>query len=234
MNLVASLVVLAVMLTGCSSGKVKPDAALADAGNSGASSPPALGAQIDRLGRPAISAALIGTFAAPEATRTAVKDAYNVASDPATWKTATLPPLPAASTIERELAANLAVFDAIDRGLSITKSGCGNAYTGAATPMSYLATADLLADDQLYVDTSKPTCTVYFDLEIEQASAGSFIHQTCGGRTLTHDVIDMSYSVLAASTLGLDPANNFAPKIGDGVAAHTDISTTFPFLGPPH
>ena len=238
MNLVISLLALAVALAGCGKGKARPDAAFQDSGTPDApSSPPALGAQIDRLGRPAISTALIGVFAAPGAATTAQKDAYNQASDAATWKTTTLSTLPTSSTVERELEVNLAVFDALDKGLAIAKAGCGNAmmYAGPPNPTSYLAAADLLADDQIYVDTSKPTCTVYLALELEQASAGTFIHGTCGGRTLIDDVIDVSYSVLAAGTAGLDQANGFSPKIGDGVGAHTDLlKDTFPFLGPPH
>src|SRR5689334_6572960 len=67
--------------------------------------PPALGAQLDRAGRPALRTLLIGTFAT-EPTRTTVKDAYRQASDPATWKTTMLRPN---VTIEQELEANLAV-----------------------------------------------------------------------------------------------------------------------------
>src|SRR5437762_6477365 len=88
--------------------------------------PPKLGAQIDRMGRPAISTALIALRDAAGAARTAQKDAYNHASDPATWKSTTVK---TGTTIARELAANLAVFDAFDKGLAGAAGalpGCGN------------------------------------------------------------------------------------------------------------
>ena len=232
MNLVKLLVVLAAALAGCHGSGAGSEVPVHD-GNEGAGAPPppALGAQIDRMGRPAITSSLIAVFAADGAAKTAQKDAYNQAPDPATWKTTMLP---TNVTIERELEANLAVFDAIDNGLAIP--GCGNAlsYVRPPSATSYQNAADLLADDQLYVDTSKTTCTVYLALEIEQASAGSSVHYACGGRMLKHDVIDVTYSVLAAGLAGLDPANNFAPKLHDGVAPHPDVKDTFPFLGAPH
>jgi len=233
-NLVQPLVVLAAALAGCHGSGAGAEVPIHDGSEGqGAPPPPALGPQIDRMGRPAISSWLVAVFGAGGAARTAQKDAYNQAPDPATWKTTMLP---ASVTIERELEANLAVFDAIDTGLAITPSGCGNAlsYVKPPSATSYQNAADLLADDQLYVDTSKTACTVYLALEIEQASAGSSVHYACGGRMLTHDVIDVTYSVLAAGLAGLDKANNFAPKLHDGVAAHTDVKDTFPFLGAPH
>jgi hypothetical protein len=233
MNLVRSLVVLAAALTGCGHNGARSDGQVHDGSEgAGAPPPPALGAQIDRMGRPAVSSWLVAGFAAGGAARTAQKDAYNQATDPATWKTTTLP---ASVTIERELEANLAVFDAIDTGLAAPQAGCGNALSYVLPPSatSYQNAADMLADDQLYVDTSKTTCTVYLALEIEQASAGSRVHYACGGRMLAHDVIDATYSVLAAGLAGLDQANNFAPKLHDGVAAHTDVKDIFPFLGAP-
>lgn len=195
--------------------------------------PPALGPQIDRVGRPAISAALVAPLTAAGALRTQIKDAYNHATDPAMWKTTALQ---TNVSIERELEINLAVFDAFDKGMSVAGAGCGNAmrYAGPPSTTSYQVAADLLADDELHVDTSKASCTVYLALEMEYASSGQLPHTTCGGRMPSHDVIDTTYSVLAAGTAGVDPFNDFAPKLHDGVAAHGDIKDTFPFLGPPH
>jgi uncharacterized protein DUF4331 len=231
MNLVKPLVLLAAALAGCGGHGSGSDGPVHD-GSEAAPPPPALGAQIDRMGRPALSSSLIAVFAAEGAARTAQKDAYNQAPDPATWKTTMLS---ASTTIERELEVNLAVFDAIDTGMAVPQAGCGNAlsYVRPPSATSYRDAADLLADDQLYVDTSKTACTVYLALEIEQASAGSSVHYACGGRTLQHDVIDVTYSVLAAGLAGLDQANNFAPKLHDGVAVHPDVKDTFPFLGTP-
>jgi hypothetical protein len=235
MHLVTSLAVLAVALAGCSD-HAPPDSVHHDAGNLDTPSPPpppALGIQLDRAGRPGINTMLVGLLTTPVAAQAARKDAYNQASDPATWKTTVLA---TGVTIEQELEVNLAVFDALDKGTSITKAGCGNAmeYASPPNPTSYQAAADLLADDQLYVDTSRTTCSVYLALELEQVSSGSFPHTTCGGRTLTHDAVDVTYSMLAASYYGLDQATDFSGRIRDGVAAHTDVKDTFPFLGAPH
>ena len=197
-------------------------------------SPPALGAQLDRAGRPQIRTMLIGAFAAagPQAT---LRAAYDLASDPASWR---MTALQGTLTIERELAANLAVFDAFDRGVQATTipdPGCGNGllYGIPATASSYVPAADLLADDQIYVDTAKATCNVYLELEIESASARSLVHMSCGGRTPTHDVVDMTYSILAAGVSGVNPAGS-TPRLHDGVGPHGDVKETFPFLGSPH
>lgn len=233
------LFVVAAALAGCGDNKANPDASVHhDAGNPDAPNfppPPSLGAQIDRMGRPGISTTLIGVFAA-EPARTNRKDAYARASDPTTWRTTTLQ---TNITIEKELEVNLAAWDALDTGMSMTTvpgAGCQNAlrYTGPPDATSYQQAADLLADDQIYVDTSRPICNIYLALEIEFASQGSFLHTTCGGRMLTHDAIDVTYSVLAAGVNGLDKLNDFAPRLHDGAAAHADVRDTFPFLGAPH
>lgn len=233
-----SMLVLAVA---CGDNRIRPDAAEPprDASAEPDASPlpraPALGPQIDRMGRPAISTALIALRTASGTARTAQKDAYNHASNPATWRTTTVR---SGTTIERELEVNLGVFDAFDRGATAAQGalpGCGNPMFPMATPGSrfYQRAADLFADDQLYVDTSKASCTVYLALEIEQASAAQIRHTTCGGRMLTHDVIDVMYSVFAAGLAGLGPAPAFAPALHDGASVHGDVKETFPFLGAP-
>jgi hypothetical protein len=192
--------------------------------------PPLLGAQLHRAGRPAIKTMLLGMLAAP-GVRASLQDVYDRASDPATWGTLMLPN---GVTLEREFATNLAVLDAFDKGRAgITGAGCGTTmhYSGPANPGSYLFAADLFVDDQLYIDTAKPTCDIYFDLELERAV--NFPATTCGGRMPSHDVIDMTYSVLAAGAFGVQVTGR-VPNFHDNVAAHADISTTFPFLGAPH
>jgi len=229
------LAVVIVTLAACGDNKLNPDASVHhDSGNPDAPSfpaPPTLGAQIDRMGRPAITTALIAVLASGPA-RNAEKDAYNHAPDAAAWRTTMLQNN---VTIERELANNLAVFDALDKGLSTPMAGCQSAlkYTGPPGPMSYVAEADLFADDQLYVDTSKGSCTSYLALELEQASGGSISHTTCGGRTLRHDVIDLTYSLLFSGVFGLDP-RDLTPLFHDGVAAHTNVDDQFPFVGVPN
>jgi hypothetical protein len=208
-----------------------------DGGNPDAAqfpAPPALGAQLDRMGRPAIVTTLIGTFAS-DSTKATLRDAYNQAGDAAAWIGTTLRP---GVTIEAELKTNLATWDAFDTGLSLTGAGCGNAlhYMADPGPDSYKFAADVLADDELYVDTSKSVCTVYFALELEKLSGGNLPHGTCGGRMPTRNVMDAMFSMLAAGTAGLDgPGNDFAPKIHGSLTAHSDVKDiTFPFLGAPH
>jgi len=202
--------------------------------------PPVLGAQIDRMGRPLLGTALIGVFASAQ-DQAAMRDAYAHASDPAAWATTMIR---TAVTIQDEMEINLAVFDAWDIGDGkITgTAGCGNAlaYLGANGTSPYHPAAEVFADDEIYVDTAYPSCPFYLALELDYASAGNAPHTTCGGRMPSHDVVDMTYSVLAGGRSALDvPSNNYAPKIHDGAAAHGDLllnnmQLVFPFLGPPH
>ena len=166
------------------------------------------------------------------------RDAYNRASDPAAWATTTLR---TGLTIEAEIEHDLAVFDAWDIGdIKVTGAGCGNALGYLAGPSPYGPAAELLSDDQIYVDTLYPSCPFYLALELDFASPGNAPHTTCGGRMPSHDVVDMTYSVLAGGRSALDvPSNNYAPRIHDGAAAHGDLllnnmQLVFPFLGPPH
>jgi len=203
---------------------------------------PTLGTQIERMGRPAVNTSLNASFFPDTPTNVAAKkDAYNQASNPATWG-ATM--LTTGRTVVAEFMSNLAVIDVLDQGepsLGGT-GGCGNQVlyngdlSGGGSPAaaSYAALATILADDMLYVDTSKGSCLLHMALELDAASGGQLPHTQCGGRTPSHDVIDLSYSMLSAGVAGFDPLTQ-QPKITDGAAAHTDIDqTTFPFLGAPH
>lgn len=213
---------------------------------------PTLGAQIDRMGRPAINTALTAPIN-EDPLKTAKKDAYNHLATAATFVLGDVNPagndvlapstIPGTGanprTVRGEFARNLALFDSLDQGTPLAAvgtvtpgTGCGNqALFSAAGGYSTLAT--VLGDDVLYVDTSKLTCNAYLSLEVEVATSGGVIHSQCGGRTLTHDVVDTSYSLLAAGLAGFSTA--LAPLVGDGVATHTDVNNdVFPFLGPPH
>jgi hypothetical protein len=237
--MLTALVLATAALAGCGDNRPGIDGEIHhDGGNPDAPkfpTPPALGAQLHRMGRPLISTTLIAAFAAAGAGKTAIKQAYDRASDPATWAST---PLQAGLTIEAELEASLAIWDAFDTGLALTGAGCGNAlhYNGGPGPDSYKFAADLLADDELYVDTSKAACTVYFALELDKVSGGTLPHMTCGGRMPSRNVGDMTYSILVAGTSGVDtPANDFAPKVHGSLTSHADVKdTTFPFLGAPH
>ncbi len=193
--------------------------------------PPTLGAQVDRLGRPAINTALNHTFDPSATSKNAAKDAYNQNAAPATWQAMAVP----------EFMKNLAVLDALDSTPGGTAGdGCGNQISfngtlgggGTPTALSYQLLATLLADDQLYVDTAKSACNLYLAVEIE--AAGGPTHISCGGRAPSYDVIDFSYTALAKGAGGFVQPG-FVPNTDDGVLKHDDaVDATFPFLGTPH
>jgi hypothetical protein len=202
----------ALIFAACSSsGGSSSDAAAGSGGNGGAggsAAPPALGAQIDRMGRPAINTAITDPFDSNTTQHGMKQDMYNAAT-PST-----------ATSFEAAFEANLAILDGLDRN-------CGNQFAADATKTDatrYKPLADVLLDDQLYVDTSSGTCNVYLGVE---ANATNIIPNTdCGGRTLTEDVVDVSYSVLAVGMVS---------GVTDGV--NSDDKTpgaTFPFLAAPN
>jgi hypothetical protein len=161
---------------------------------------PELGDQIDRLGRPAINTALNHTFDGDAATKDAAKIEYNAAYPATEW-----PPYAA------EFAKNLAILDALD-------GNCGNQLAfGAAGNPGYATLASVLAsDDRLYINTDSNACVAFLGLEAQ--FLGVVPDGGCGGRTLTYDVIDRYYSVLAAGILtGVDDtiaADDVAPLAG--------------------
>ncbi len=222
--------------------------------------PPTPGSQIDRMGRPAINTALNHVLDTDPTAKGSAKDAYNADAAAGTWTT----------TYLNEFAKNLAVFDALDT--TTTATGCGNqvcyngncpagggaAMTCPGATCSYNFMATVLADDQLYLDTSKNLCQFY--LAVEFGVVTTMGNLTCGGRAPDYDVIDFSYSALAIGVTGFSTDGKFTPAFGDKVGPHTDYlahcSTTttqtctgendtscptgetcepqFPFLGQPH
>lgn len=215
---------------------------------------PTLGTTIDRMGKPAVNTALNAVIEADPNLKKAKKDAYNHAAlEPTTWGTTVLDPagtdpaypitlptqvLGARKTVIGEFKKYIGIFDTLDQGAPIVGAtagpggGCGNgALFNNPAGSFYTVLATVLADDELYVDTAKLTCNTYLSVEVD-VIAGA--HSQCGGRTPVHDVIDSSYSLLAAGANGFMGAA-FTPLVGDGVTAHTDVSNdTFPFLGAPH
>jgi hypothetical protein len=184
----------------------------ADGGGSDADggqvTPPALGAQIDRMGRPAINTAITDPFDATATTHDMKQDSYNAAT-PST-----------ATAFKAAFLANLAILDGLDQV-------CGNQLAADKTKTDssrYQPLATVLLDDQLYVDTSSGTCAVY--LGVEANATGIIPNTDCGGRTLTEDVVDVSYSVLATG---------MTTGVSDGVPADDKtVSATFPFLAAPN
>lgn len=170
--------------------------------------PPALGPQIDRMGRAGVNTALIAPFDLNSSSKGASQDAYNAAGVPSQW----------GAQFAARIAANLAVLDGLD-------TVCGNQLLAGPAPVPgrYATLAGVLADDQIYVNTSSGTCDVYLAVE---ANAVGIANSDCGGRTPTVDTIDRTYSVLAAGALS---------GVGDGVARDADAAhstTSFPFLAP--
>lgn len=175
----------------------------------GADNPPTPGVQIDRMGRAAINTALNNTFNADSDAKDSAKDAYNADDAPGDW-----------SDYQDDFAGSLAILDSLD-------TVCGNQLLAGdeAEAGRYSGLAGVLTDDQLYVNTDSGECGTYLGLEAEvvgvlPAGAGG-----CGGRTPSDDVIERSYSVLAAGALeGVD----------DTITADDGAqSDEFPFLGPP-
>jgi len=171
--------------------------------------PPALGAQIDRMGRPAINTATNHTFDTTMATKNAAKDAWNGNGTVSNWVTA----------FSKDVQSTIAIIDALD-------TNCGNQLGAGptATAGRYSLLGDTLAMDRLWVNTAAVSSNVY--LGVEANALGVVPNMDGGGRTLSMDVIDSSLSVLVAGLAG---------NVGDGIAADADTKgTTFPYLAAPH
>jgi hypothetical protein len=176
--------------------------------------PPSLGAQIDRMGRPAINTALNHTFDPNDTTKGAAKDAYNQDNAQAGWSAKYTP----------QQAANLAVFDSLDENCNNQFLADPDAGSQNSNLLKYGTLASVTADDRLWLNTAGASCTTYLAVE---ANATKLIPNTdCGGRGLGYDVIDSTYSVVSIGA----PAG-----VGDGVDADPAKTggTTFPFLAPP-
>lgn len=169
--------------------------------------PPTLGAQIERMGRPAVNTALNHTFDADQAAKDSAKDAWNEAAQSA-WP-----------TFVPEIAANLAILDSLD-------TVCGNQLLAGETldATRYTTLATVLADDRLWVKVDATECGVYLAVE---ANATNLLPNTnCGGRQPAYDVIDATYSAVAVGSLS---------GVGDTISAASGQtgSATFPYLAPP-
>tara|TARA_R110002096_G_scaffold361075_3_gene554120 strand:+ start:11510 stop:12190 length:681 start_codon:yes stop_codon:yes gene_type:complete len=187
------------------------DATVVDEADAAVENPPmpALGVQIDRVGRPAIATALMATFEGDDTVKGAAKDAYNEISDPTLW----------AAQATAQFRGSLAILDSLD-------TNCGNQF-GADLDVTtrYNGLAGVFADDQLYVNSGAGACPQYLGVEIE--ALGVVKDGGCGGRTPTADIIETSYSALAIGALtGVDDTIT-----EDGDCAHS--LTAFPFICAP-
>lgn len=179
---------------------------------------PALGVQIDRMGRPAVNTALTNPYGVfvPQGQTTPdttdiTRSLYNGDANQQGWATAW----------GAAITANIAILDGLDAGI------CGNqfAYTAAN---KYSTLASVLVNDALLMDTSKSTCAgATADrgyLAVEAGLVTGTPNTTCGGRTLSYDVIDATYSVLAIGML---------TGVTDGIAEVTKPAAAFPYFQPP-
>jgi hypothetical protein len=176
--------------------------------------PPARGVQIERMGRAGVNTAVTNPFfresvASELELHEEIVDEYNAASDPSQWL----------GLFSEEMAGNLAILDGLDRN-------CGNQLLAGPSPVAgrYDPLANILADDQLYVNTASGTCAQYLAVE---ADAVGITNTDCGGRTPLEDSIDTTYSLLAAGALS---------GVTDGVPVDADSTpslTVFPYLDDP-
>jgi hypothetical protein len=114
------------------------------------------------------------------------------------------------------LNANLTFWDGLDGNQDWPTDQTG------AHPLTELLLADFLV-----VDLTKPYAEQGSFLEIELATRGARRHQTCGGRALNDDVIDMVFTLLVNAGNG--------PRIRDGVDQATKpAARTFPYLAAPN
>jgi hypothetical protein len=165
---------------------------------------------IDRMGRAAVNTALISRFGDQH---DADAEAYNQNHDDATW-----------AQYEDNMAANLAIYDAIDTDCTNQAFSCGNTTDADC----YATFAGVLANDKLWVKTDNPpSCAVY--LAVEADATGLLTNDDCGGRRPVDDVINTTYSLLVNGSLS---------DIDDGVTAEAATTTAFaagfPYLPAPN
>ena len=121
-----------------------------------------------------------------------------------------------AGAYRARLDANLAFWDGLDGRVDWPMREDGR------HPLT-----DLVLDDYLVVDVTKPYVEGGSFLEIELAARRGEEHMTCGGRTLNDDVMDTLFTQLVNAGQG--------PTIRDGVDSATQpASGIFPYLAPPN
>jgi hypothetical protein len=165
--------------------------------------------RIERFGRPEIKNVIMGAKEFDQVNRDLeIRDLYNLEDAFHMSKDYR-------GAYRARLNANLAVFDRLD---SRTDWPLG---PGGSHPLT-----DLLLADYLVVDVSKPFAEDSF-FEIERAAMQGRPYETCGGRSLNHDVMDTLYTLLINAGHG--------PRIGEGVDQATQLaSNVFPYLQPPN
>ncbi len=175
--------------------------------------PPELGPIVDRAGRPLIAKMLIGT-ALPQAERREMQRAYQLSTPLEGFR------------FEVEIAANLALYDGAD---SVAQPA------DECRPVAFYSTlARILANDRLFVDTTRGSCDRFFSVERDFLTSPNQDDPTsCGGFAPTQDAVDDLYSV-AIRALG--STNMPGPPVPDGAGPHPDYlgNDAFPFLARDH
>lgn len=193
--------------------------------------------QVERMGRGTINVAVTNPFDldyttvgggnSRDATRKKHSEDGNEAGWVATWK-----PI---------IAKTLAIYDGADQTCGNQFGACG-AYAGCAatatpTATRYDALAGVLADDRLYINTSKTNCGFYLGVEaayLQVPGTADF----CGGRTPLVDVVDVMYTAATVGAGGFPTMASPKFAITDGVDKELeqtpDSLTDFPFLGAPN
>lgn len=165
--------------------------------------------RIERFGRPEIKNVIMGSKQFDPVNRDLeIRDLYNLEDAFHMSKDYR-------GVYRTRMNANLAFFDGLD----------GKTDWPLGPDGSHPLTNLLLADYQV-VDVSKPYAADGF-FEIERAVMRGRRHETCGGRSLNHNVMDTIYTLLINAGNG--------PRVSDGVdRATVPASNVFPFLGPPN
>jgi hypothetical protein len=165
--------------------------------------------RIDRFGRPEIKNVIMLTKKFDEVNRDLeIRDLYNLEDAFHLGRDYR-------GAYRARLNANLAWFDRQDGNINWPPGPEG------AHPLT-----ELLLADYMVVDVSKPFAEDGF-MEIERAALEGRAHQTCGGRSLNHNMMATLYTVLVNAGNG--------PRISDGVEQATvPASDVFPHLQPPN
>jgi hypothetical protein len=166
--------------------------------------------RIERVGRPEVKNMMLAPKEFDQVNRDLeIRDLYNMEDAFHLGKTYT-------GAYRARLNANLAFWDGLDGRTDWPVEDSGN------HPLT-----DLVLADFLVVDLTKPYVEQGSFLEIELAARRGEPHQTCGGRTLNDDVMDLIFTQLVNAGTG--------PLIRDGVDSATMPATRqFPYLAPPN
>lgn len=166
--------------------------------------------RIERVGRPEVKNLLLGPKQFDQVNRDLeIRDLYNMEDAFHLGRSY-------GGAYRARLDANLSFWDGLDGEVQWPLDDSG------AHPLTELVLADYLV-----VDTSKPYAERGSFLEIERAVMDGKQPQSCGGRALNDDVIDVLYNLWISAGSGA--------VISDGVDASTrPASTQFPYLSPPN